>query len=190
MRISQAQVLENRERVLNVASALFREKGFDGVAVGDLMTAAGFTHGGFYNHFDSKESLAAAALQRAWLDIAKKRTRARDLPELLKSYLSVAARDAPGKACPAAALAADTSRQPRAVKTVFAHGLEEMIREIQERLSADDGLAREHAIGLVTRMVGALMLSRAVPVGAPLAEELLRTTLVGALRELKAADVG
>lgn len=185
MRISQAQVKENRERVIHAASALFRAKGFDAVAVGDLMKAAGFTHGGFYNHFGSKRSLAAEALRSAWSEMASQRASARDLRQLLRSYLSRSAHGAPGKTCPAAALAGDVSRQPNAVKAIFADGLEDMIQSIQERLPADDQVSgRERAINLVTRMVGALTLSRAVPDNAHLANELLDTTLRGAIREL------
>ena len=62
MRISKAQAQENREKVVATASRLFRAQGIDGVAVGELMKASGFTHGGFYNHFASKEALAAEAL--------------------------------------------------------------------------------------------------------------------------------
>ena len=185
MRISNAQVKRNRERVIGAASELFRAKGFDAVAVGDLMNTAGFTHGGFYNHFDSKEALAGAALQSAWSEMAKERTRAPDLPRLLTSYLSRAARKAPGKTCPAAALAGDVGRLPKAVKTVFAQGLEDMIRSIEERLPANtDVPGRERAVNAVTRMVGALMLSRAVPDDAPLGDELLDSTLRGLLRDL------
>ena len=43
MRISKEQAAENRERVVEAASELFRQRGFDGVAVADLMRAAGFT---------------------------------------------------------------------------------------------------------------------------------------------------
>ena len=188
MKISKAQAKENRERVIGVASELFREQGFDAVAVGDLMKAAGFTHGGFYNHFDSKKALAAEALQSAWSQMAKKRERARDLPHLLKSYLSRAARQAPGKTCPAAALAGDVGRQADAVKAVFADGLEGMIQSIEERLPANEISGRERALNLVTRMVGALMLSRAVPDNTFLADELLSATLRGALRELTAGS--
>lgn len=41
---------------------------FEGVGMAELMKAAGFTHGGIYNHFPSKEVLAAACastLERA-----------------------------------------------------------------------------------------------------------------------------
>ena len=55
MKVSKEQMAENRERILNAAAQLFREKGFDGIGVADLMKSAGLTHGGFYGHFASKD---------------------------------------------------------------------------------------------------------------------------------------
>src|SRR6476620_2081829 len=66
MRITKETTAANRERVLEAAARLFREKGVDGIAVAELMQAAGLTHGGFYNHFESKEELAAAAFKTAF----------------------------------------------------------------------------------------------------------------------------
>ena len=110
MKISKAQAQENRDRIVGAAATLFRERGFDGVSVGDLTKAAGFTHGGFYNHFESKDALAAQALESAFAAMAGHRERARDLAEMLTHYLSQAARKAPGKSCPAAALGGDAGR--------------------------------------------------------------------------------
>ena len=39
---------ENRDRIIEVAGRLFRERGLDGIGVANLMKAAGLTHGGFY----------------------------------------------------------------------------------------------------------------------------------------------
>jgi TetR/AcrR family transcriptional repressor of nem operon len=183
MRISKAQAQANRERVVATASELFRARGFDGVAVGDLMQAAGFTHGGFYNHFGSKAALAAEAVEAAWTQMGEQRARAGSLAKLLPAYLSPAARRAPGKACPAAALAGDVSRQPDAVKAVFADGLEAMIASVEAELPASDG-RREQAVNLVVRMVGALALSRAVPDDNPLTVELLDAPLRASLKEV------
>src|SRR3954467_11679106 len=69
MKVSREQAAENRERIVQVGSKLFRERGFDGIGVSDLMKAAGLTHGGFYGHFASKEDLAAEASDRALKDI-------------------------------------------------------------------------------------------------------------------------
>ena len=43
MKVSKEQMAENRERILNAAAQLFREKGFDGIGVADLMTVS-YTH--------------------------------------------------------------------------------------------------------------------------------------------------
>jgi len=65
MRVSRIQAEENRQTVINVASRLFREHGFDGIGLKDLMKGAGLTQGAFYKQFASKEDLAAQASRRA-----------------------------------------------------------------------------------------------------------------------------
>ena len=65
MRVSRIQAAENRETVINVASRLFREHGFDGIGLKDLMKGAGLTQGAFYKQFASKDDLAAQAARRA-----------------------------------------------------------------------------------------------------------------------------
>ena len=61
MRISKAQTRENKARIVAAAAQLFRERGFERVGVAEVMQAAGLTHGGFYNHFDSKKQLEEEA---------------------------------------------------------------------------------------------------------------------------------
>jgi AcrR family transcriptional regulator len=65
MRVSRVQAQKNHERIIDVASQLFRERGFDGIGLNDVMEAAGLTRGGFYGHFPSKEELAVEACGRA-----------------------------------------------------------------------------------------------------------------------------
>ena len=59
MKVTKAQAQANRAHIVETASQLFRERGYDGVGVADLMAAAGFTHGGFYKQFGSKTDLIA-----------------------------------------------------------------------------------------------------------------------------------
>lgn len=184
MRISKAQAEENRNRVVVAASELFRARGFESVSVADVTRAAGFTHGGFYNHFDSKEALAAAAVVQAWAAMAAHRAGAADLSELVASYLSPASRDTPGKACPAAALAGDVRRQPDGVRKAFVEGLQDMIAELEAPLAGDPETRRRRAVALATRMIGALILSRAAPDRSALAGELLSANLAAAREEL------
>ena len=65
MRVSRSQAAENRQTVINVASRLFQERGFDGIGLKDLMEGAGLTQGAFYKQFASKDDLAAQASRRA-----------------------------------------------------------------------------------------------------------------------------
>jgi AcrR family transcriptional regulator len=65
-RITKEQAVHNRERILAAAERLFRQKGVDAVGVAELMKEAGFTQGGFYNHFASKEALVSEVVGKPW----------------------------------------------------------------------------------------------------------------------------
>ena len=73
MRVSRQMAAENRERIVDTAARLFREKGFNGLD--EIMNGAGLTHGGFYGHFGSKEDLAAEAVLRALRRSAERKSR-------------------------------------------------------------------------------------------------------------------
>src|SRR3954464_12145955 len=94
MRVSREQALQNRERIVETAAQLFRERGFDGIGVADLMKEAGLTHGGFYGHFSSKEELireaSARALTSTFALLSKEAERAAGDPlsALASGYLS------------------------------------------------------------------------------------------------------
>ncbi len=186
MRISKTQARENHQFVVMKAADLFRERGFDSVSVSDLMKAAGFTHGGFYNHFGSKDALSAEALDHAFRLMDEERARAKTLDDLLSGYLSHASRCAPGKSCPAAALAGDVARGSEAMKSVFAEGLERMVASLAARLPFAPA-ARSDAINLLTRMVGALILARATPESSALGAEILSTALEACRRDMEGA---
>jgi TetR/AcrR family transcriptional repressor of nem operon len=51
-----------RNVILNAGSKLFIERGFSACSVQDITDAAGVPKGSFYNHFKSKEALAAEVL--------------------------------------------------------------------------------------------------------------------------------
>lgn len=58
-RSSQEKAQENRARILQNASQLFRQHGMENVSIADVMAACGMTVGGFYKHFASKDALVA-----------------------------------------------------------------------------------------------------------------------------------
>lgn len=190
MRISKEQAKANHDRVVDAASVLIRERGIEGAGVAEVMKAAGLTHGGFYNHFTSKEALTVEALGQGFREMSEERAKASSLAVLLKGYLSEAARRNPGKACPAAGLAGDVARQPEAVKAEFAQGLDEIVGSLTARLVQERGLdpdaARERAVALFTRMVGATVLARAMPQTDPRGSEILSLALQACLDEIEA----
>ena len=62
---------QTRERILRAAARAIRKHGYEGVGVADVMKEAGLTHGGFYAHFDSRDTL----LPRRWTRRARSRPR-------------------------------------------------------------------------------------------------------------------
>lgn len=55
---------QTRERILDVAEALFAARGFAGTSMRDIAGAADLTAASLYNHFEGKEALYAAVLER------------------------------------------------------------------------------------------------------------------------------
>jgi TetR/AcrR family transcriptional repressor of nem operon len=173
MRVSNEQAAENRRKILEAATQLFRERGFDGVGVADLMSAAGFTHGGFYNHFESKAVLEAEAAAQALatsrpaLDEVLASAKAREWETYARDYVSAAHRDHPETGCTLAALAADAGRQGKEVQAAFAEHVEHIAAALAAHLARSSpsqdcpAALRERALRTWSELVGALVLSRA-----------------------------
>jgi TetR/AcrR family transcriptional repressor of nem operon len=169
MKVSREQAAENRERIVQVAAKLFRERGFDGIGVADLMKAAGLTHGGFYGHFGSKEDLAAEASDRALKDILQFWSTVIDkapdeaFSTIVNRYLSEGHRDTPGKGCLVAALGSDLGRQPRPVRRVVTDGIQAFIGQLMQLVPGKSKPARRRqALTDFAAMVGAVTIARAV----------------------------
>ncbi len=180
MRISKQKAAENRDRVVASAARLFRERGFEGVSVAELMASAGLTHGGFYNHFEAKAEVEAAALHHVFEASAARiravaaepddKIRARALADYCAAYVSPKARDADAAACPMVAFAADVSRQEERVRCVYADGL----RAYLEAFANAGATQRDQAILRFASLVGALTLARSVAASDPdLSNEIL-----------------
>ncbi|MDH2435531.1 TetR family transcriptional regulator [Pokkaliibacter sp. MBI-7] len=180
MKVTKAQALENRQHIVETASVLFRERGYDGVGVAELMATAGFTHGGFYKHFGSKADLMAEAAAFSFEHSAVLSSKA-NIADFVKYYLSPEHRDAPGNGCTMAALCTDASRQTESVKETFAAGIEKQLAILAsknaELTGADVNQSRARQIALIAQAVGAIVLSRSCPQDSPLADEILEACL-------------
>ena len=172
MRVSRDQAAENRQNVIDVASRLFRERGFDGIGIKDLMAGAGMTQGAFYKQFQSKEDLAAQASKRALEDAVNRWSRAiTENPDdpigaisaIVEFYLSPEHLGEKMNGCPMVALGADAARQGPDVKASFESGINVHL-DILENLIAETGdeKPRDTAMAILSMMIGAMTLSRAV----------------------------
>lgn len=132
MKITKTQSLANRAHIVDTASELFRERGYDGVGVAELMATAGFTQGGFYKHFGSKADLMAKAAENS-LSQSLARTSDLDVAGFVNMYVSRDHRDGRGEGCTMAALCGDAARQSDDLKATFATGIESTLAALEEK---------------------------------------------------------
>ncbi|HUB94466.1 MAG TPA: TetR/AcrR family transcriptional regulator [Stellaceae bacterium] len=188
MRITREEAAENKARIIAVAASRFREKGFDGIGLADLLREAGLTHGAFYNHFTSKDELDDAACRLAFETAAAKLTaltahsgadRHRALTDYVARYLSREARDAP-VICPIVSLSGEAARRGKSLRRHFAEGVGRHLRLLAAAIrgrEADAAQAHEKAVGALALLVGGLLLARSVKdADAPLSDEILAIT--------------
>jgi AcrR family transcriptional regulator len=167
---------DTRNRILDAASRLFSERGFDGTSVAEVLSAAGVRSGSLYHFFPSKEALAEAVLARcadrlreALLDPAE--AAALDPVERVFALLALWRRrveqGAPGGSDPTGLLAAElAARRPAIGRLAESYGARLAARvrgwldEAGPRLPA--GLDRDELAGFVLTVVeGATSQSRA-----------------------------
>jgi TetR/AcrR family transcriptional repressor of nem operon len=181
MRVSRIQAEENRQKVIDVASRLFREHGFDGIGLKELMKGAGLTQGAFYKQFASKADLAAQASTRAlesgyrrWSEATASHPED-PLGAVIAFYLSSAHRAERMNGCPIAALGSDAARQDPDVKASFEAGIRQGLAMLGSCIGDGAGdAASGGAMAALSTMVGAVILSRAVN-DADLAQRFLDT---------------
>lgn len=204
-RVSKQEKQQNRRKIIDSASRSFRVNGVDGVGIDEVMRTAGMTHGAFYNHFDSKAALAVevcndafavshARLARAVVDGSDDSESC--LHRGVDRFLSPQHRDAPDGGSPFAALITDAARHGEDLQNAYRSGVEGYVKGVVTALLRDAAVrgdtvtpdtVRRQAIGLLTEIVGALALSRAVlRVDADFSDEVLRVARDRLHAELRA----
>jgi TetR/AcrR family transcriptional regulator, transcriptional repressor for nem operon len=173
MRYSKEHKQETHERIVKKASVRLREKGAHGIGVADLMKEAGLTHGGFYAHFDSRESLVVEAFAYAmdrsterWRKVAEQTPPDKRLATIVENYLTPVHRDDPGNGCAVPALGAEIARESLKTRKAFAAKLEQMIDMMADQVpDVPRKAARKQAMATLATMIGTLVLSRIAGTG-------------------------
>ncbi|MDT7950982.1 MAG: TetR/AcrR family transcriptional regulator [Acetobacteraceae bacterium] len=168
MRLSREEKERSHERIISSAAKLFRRDGIEGASVGDVMQDAGLTHGGFYKHFDTKEALLIAALDRAfeetlaWLGPKQPDEEpAATAGNFRKTYLSNEHVDAPSMGCPIAALGIDIARGTKQMKARFGMGVRRVVSLLARGSTGTQRMREARALRQIAMMAGAVIIARA-----------------------------
>lgn len=191
MRYGKDHKQETHKRVVEAAARRFRKDGIESTGVVDLMADVGLTHGGFYAHFSSKETLVKEALAAASVasrkllhrQIDEARAEGRDpLEVIVRTYLTAAHRDRPDRGCTVAALGAEIARHPRKTRDAFTENLQKTFEIIASTLPDSVTANRTEKAGAIfSTMIGAMQLSRAVSDSA-MSQTLIDAGVAAALR--------
>jgi len=165
---SRIEKSESHDRILDVAVAQFKTRGFNGIGLAELMERAGLTHGGFYKHFASRDALVVESVSHAFAQdrviFSRVDKVAGDrLAAHIDQYLSTAHRDEMARGCSMVALGAEISRSGDDVKNVYEEYFQLRRDWLAKELGGPKVQAERHALTIMSAMLGALSIARAIP---------------------------
>ncbi|WP_313240923.1 TetR/AcrR family transcriptional regulator [Stutzerimonas kunmingensis] len=160
-----------RSRILESASRLFADKGYEQVCIDDLMADAGLTRGAFYSHFQTKAELYAQAIRYA---ASTGGARLQELGKggigaLVEGYLQRSHATGESMRCPLAFMAADITQREPEIRQVYSTALQNFIARLQQASPTSE---RTQILQMVVALIGGLVLARAVE-EPDLSEEIL-----------------
>jgi TetR/AcrR family transcriptional repressor of nem operon len=174
MNAKSKQRIESKERILNVACRLFKKNGYSATGIDLIMGEAGLTAGGFYAHFRSKTDLLEQAIEHSMKhsrQLLLKDTQHLSGEEKVKAvmnrYISAGHRDLAEKGCILPALAAEIPRGTKKANQLVSYYIRKWADEISQHMP------HENALALISKAVGAVLLSRMVK-NSELSDEILR----------------
>ncbi|MBL1240298.1 MAG: TetR/AcrR family transcriptional regulator [OCS116 cluster bacterium] len=166
-RVSNEEKAKTHEKIIDIASEMFRNNGIEATGVADIMKAANLTHGGFYRHFTSKTALAIEAIERAIseslsdLEEAKNKSKTDKKAAIqiyIQRYLSEEHVMDSANGCPLAALGTEAPHMPEEIANVFTNGTKRAIAAIANTLNQDQ--KNQNAALIMTTLIGSVILAR------------------------------
>ena len=182
MRYTSDHKEKTRIKILEAAATLFRRQGFHATGVDKVMAEAGLTPGGFYAHFDSKDTLLAETLEHFAQNPGA--TLLRGLTDqsgssatvptsdhesaraMVDRYLAATHCARPEAGCPIPTLAAEVCRAGEAPRRVFERLIARLIASMRAQLRIGEKSSskrnQQEAIAMIALCVGGITLARAV----------------------------
>lgn len=164
MPYTKVHKLNTRRKILHSAAQQFRTNGMKEVSVQTLMKNAGLTHGGFYAHFKNKDHLITEVISHV---IDETLQRLQDVAKagdddafqnVIHFYLNEDHRDHSDEGCIIPVFSNEISRAPAEIREIFTKEIERFI----SFLASLGSVSRERALGILSTMIGAMLLSRSV----------------------------
>jgi TetR/AcrR family transcriptional repressor of lmrAB and yxaGH operons len=186
-----AKASDSKGKTLAAAAKLFRQQGYHGTALHDILAAGGSPRGSLYFHFPKgKEQIGEAALTLAGEALRQRIALAADASEsseiflvrLVRGMAADLERSDYKEGCPIATTALETSAQSdvlgSATRTAFQKWESEIKRGL-ERFGMTADKAEPFATIVLSQIEGALLLARTYRSPAPLhrAEQALKLLL-------------
>jgi TetR/AcrR family transcriptional repressor of nem operon len=178
MKVTKDQAAANKEAILMAASRMYREKGIDGIGIGELSRSVGLTHGGFYGQFPGgKEQLAAEAVSRTFETNIRDWQAAETISELVQGYLTQGHINNWAAGCPIPALGADVARSGGLVSHSFTKGVERLIDTLMPLVEGESQDEKyQESLRVLSSIAGAMLIARAVD-DPQLSEQLLQSVI-------------
>jgi TetR/AcrR family transcriptional repressor of lmrAB and yxaGH operons len=167
-----AKASDSKGKTLAAAAKLFRQQGYHGTALHDILAAGGSPRGSLYFHFpQGKEQIGEAALTLAGEALRQRIALAADASEsseiflvrLVRGMAADLERSDYKEGCPIATTALETSAQSEVLGTATRNAFKKWELEIQrglERFGMASGEAELAATLVLSQLEGALLLAR------------------------------
>lgn len=165
------QKLESKERILNVASRLFKKHGYSATGIDQIMAEAGLTAGGFYAHFKSKTDLLEQTIEHSLKHSRQLLTRGTEhlsgeekINTIMARYISLLHRDLPEKGCMLPALASEIYRGTKKSNELIGKYLNLWAEFLAQNMFGAESAAekKQKSLNMISQAVGAVLLSRMV----------------------------
>jgi AcrR family transcriptional regulator len=152
--------------------------GFNGIGVDGLAAAAGVTSGAFYSNFANKEEMLKAIVDAAvgepLLSESESATTKAELRSLVKKFIADYISDHhvadPANGCVMPALSADVARASTRTRKGYERNIVAMAERIADALDGPRADRLRRAWSIVSLMVGAITISRAMSSSATQSE--------------------
>jgi TetR/AcrR family transcriptional repressor of lmrAB and yxaGH operons len=186
-----AKGIDSKGKTLAAAATLFRQQGYHGTALHDILAAGGSPRGSLYFHFPKgKEEIGEAALTLAGEAVRKGIAGAAETSESAEVFLIRIARGMAAdleksdfqEGCPIATTALETAAQSEVLGNATRNAFQSWEAEIKRGLERFDMTAEDAdviATTVLSQLEGALLLARTYRSLAPMhrAEQAIRLLL-------------